>query len=225
MTNALDRPIWHALKSRQAEFAVGEGPALRYVEDVSPFAAAADDEPESLADLARLIPPEQGIVLLQVSEGPLPPSTVEELSAKGVQMVARSVGPPDDTVPIVQLGEADAPEMLALATLTKPGPFLRRTHLFGGYCGIRIEGRLVAMAGERLKVPGHTEVSGVCTHPDFRGRGYAELLSRCVAARILARGETPFLHAWAYNAPAIGLYKKLGFVHRSDVSVKVLRHA
>ena len=117
------------------------------------------------------------------------------------------------------------PEMLALATLTEPGPFLSRTHVMGRFVGIRIDGRLAAMAGERLSFPGFTEVSGVCTHPDFRENGLARRLSATVTARIQARGEQPFLHAWMSNAPAIRLYESLGFEIRSDVDVKVLERA
>jgi len=123
---------------------------------------------------------------------------------------------------IVQLTDADVPEMLALARLTEPGPFLTRTHTMGAFIGIRIGGRLAAMAGERFRFPGYTEVSGVCTHPDFRGRGLARRLSAAVAAGIEARGERPFLHAWKTNRPAITLYESLGFEMRNEVNVAVL---
>ena len=112
----------------------------------------------------------------------------------GVQMVAETLAGGSD-IDFLELGDADAAEMLALATLTEPGPFFTRTHRLGDFIGIRHAGRLVAMAGERMKPEGFTEVSGVCTHPDFRGRGYAGALMRVVAARIAARGEMPFLHA------------------------------
>jgi predicted GNAT family acetyltransferase len=124
---------------------------------------------------------------------------------------------------ILDLDDDDAPEMLALATLTEPGPFLARTHAMGRFRGARLDGRLAAMAGERMRLPGYTEVSGVCTHPDFRGRGLARRLSQIVAAAIQARGETPFLHAWATNTAAIALYESLGFAHRCSVNVAVLK--
>lgn len=143
--------------------------------------------------------------------------------AKGVQMVAtHPIRAETEEEDILTLGDADAPEMLALAKLTEPGPFLARTHHMGAFIGIRIGGRLAAMAGERMRMPGYTEVSGVCTHPDFRGRGLARRLSAVVAANIEARGEQPFLHAWKTNLPAISLDEQLGFRLRTEVNVAVL---
>ena len=124
---------------------------------------------------------------------------------------------------IITLTEKGAPEMLALATLTEPGPFLTRTHTMGHFRGVRIDGRLAAMAGERIRFPGYTEVSGVCTHPDFRGRGLARRLSAAVVAGIEARGDQAFLHAWKTNQAAISLYEGLGFKIRADVNISILR--
>jgi predicted GNAT family acetyltransferase len=164
--------------------------------------------------------------LLQVPDIVVPAGLVPLKVAKGVQMVAtRSVQTAGHTDDIVQLTDADAPEMLALATLTEPGPFLARTHTMGSFFGIRIGGRLAAMAGERMRFPGCTEVSGVCTHPDFRGLGLARRLSAAVAERIGSRGERPFLHAWKTNLPAISLYASLGFEIRAEVDVSVLERA
>jgi predicted GNAT family acetyltransferase len=143
----------------------------------------------------------------------------------GVQMVATRPIDAEAADDIGTLGDADAPEMLALAQLTRPGPFLARTHVMGTFRGLRIGGRLAAMAGERMRMPGCTELSGVCTHPDFRGRGLARRLSAIVCAGIEARGETPFLHAWKDNHPAIALYERLGFRLRAEVNVAVLERA
>lgn len=222
--SVLDRPIWSSLRGRHAEFSVGDRRARRFAADVSPFAAAIDDSPESLAALASITPEDGVIVLLQAGDIPLPPGLEAVTRATGVQMVApRAIEPRHCGYELVELQEADAPEMLALAQLTEPGPFLRRTHALGQFLGVRIDGRLAAMAGERMKPEGYTEVSGVCTHPDFRGRGLAGALSAAVAARIAARGETAFLHAFSTNTPAIRLYEKLGFELRCEVSVAVLR--
>jgi predicted GNAT family acetyltransferase len=199
--------------------------ALRYQREVTPFAATADDGGAAIAALGHLIPEDRSIILLQAEPTPVPPGAVVELQADGVQMVAEHMAAPDPDDRVIDLGDADAAEMLALATLTKPGPFLPRTHRLGGFVGIREQGRLVAMAGERISLPGFTEVSGVCTHPDSRGRGYAGLLSRIVAARIAARVDTPFLHAWASNTAAIRLYETLGFSYRRAMVVTMLRCA
>jgi predicted GNAT family acetyltransferase len=137
----------------------------------------------------------------------------------------RALAPAGTEVEAVDLGDADAAEMLALAQLTQPGPFLARTHTMGGFVGVRLGGRLAAMAGERMRFAGCTEISGVCTHPDFRGRGLARRLSALVAQRIQQRGELPFLHAWASNRAAIALYESLGFELRTEVQVAVLQRA
>ena len=225
MAHILDRPIRAALSTRHGCLAEGGPRALRYHPDISPFAASVDDSPESLGALADLISPGGSAIVVGVGGHPVPPGTEAEHVVPAVQMVAASVTPPTETLPVLELNDADAPEMLELATLTKPGPFMARTHHFGGYIGIRHDGRLVAMAGQRLQVPGFTEVSAVCTHPDFRGRGYGGFLMRTVAARIKARGEVPFLHAYASNKNAIRLYETLGFVQRSPITVTVLRRA
>jgi predicted GNAT family acetyltransferase len=220
----LDRPVWAALSTRHLSLSVGGALARRYAADVNLFASARDDTSAALTALTELVRPGERIFVLQVPDIVVPPRLAPVKAAKGVQMIAtrsvRSAAPDDDD--IAELTDADAPEMLALATLTEPGPFLTRTHAMGTFRGIRIDGRLAAMAGERFRFPGYTEVSGVCTHPDFRGRGFARRLSAAVAARIEARGERPFLHAWSTNLPAISLYESLGFEIRAEVDVKVL---
>jgi predicted GNAT family acetyltransferase len=140
-------------------------------------------------------------------------------AAMGVQMAATR---PLQADPAELLTDDDAAEMLALAKLTEPGPFAEQTHRLGRFIGIHAEGRLIAMAGERMRLPGYTEVSAVCTHPDHRGHGHGRRLSATVAAHIQARGETPFLHAWSTNRPAIALYESLGFVLRTELHIVVL---
>lgn len=219
----LDRPVWASLSTYHAALSEGNSLARRFARDVNLFAAACDDAEAALAALAGLVRPGENVFLLQVPEIVIPPGLTAVKTALGVQMVATRRVPAEEAAgDAVTLSDVDAPEMLALATLTDPGPFLSRTHAMGGFRGIRIDGRLVAMAGERMRFPGFTEVSGVCTHPDFRGRGLARRLSTVVAAKIEARGETPFLHAWNTNAAAISLYEKLGFRRRCEVNVAVL---
>jgi predicted GNAT family acetyltransferase len=218
----LDRPIWQSLTGTHAVFSLGGPLAKRFQRDVTVFATARDDSVEALAALADLVEPGEHVYVLQVPKIIIPPGLVATNTAPGVQMVASRVIAAPDEEGIADLGEADAPAMLALATLTEPGPFLPRTHRMGRFLGIKRAGRLVAMAGERMTAPGYTEVSGVCCHPDVRGQGLARKLSAAVASRIFARGQTPFLHAWKENHAAIALYESLGFVWRADVDVAVL---
>ncbi len=220
--NSLDRPAWASLTTHQAALSLGGALARRYLPDVHLFASARDDSPQSLLALSQLVRPGESVYVLQVPSIALPPQVTLARSAVGVQMVAARRQGAVAGEHIVRLTDSDVPEMLALARLTEPGPFLARTHVMGGFLGIRIEGRLAAMAGERFRLPGYTEVSGVCTHPDFRGRGLARRLSAAVAAGIEARGERPFLHAWKTNLPAIALYQSLGFELRTEVNVAVL---
>ena len=223
MTDLLDRPIWHALAGPQHGFAVGTGKARRFRPDVSPFIACGDDTPEALGEVAGLIGPGESVLFLQRGAVPVPPGTARIEGGQGVQMVAWDFAATEPPPGIVALGEADAGAMLALATLTQPGPFRARTHELSQFWGIKDgTGRLLAMAGERLKLPGMSEVSGVCTHPDARGRGLAALLSRHVASEIVRRGEVPFLHAYASNAGAIALYERLGFRMNGEVEALVV---
>ena len=224
MDHPLDRPVWSALTSRQRALALGDDRALRFAPDYGPFGAAADGSAESLAALAALIPPGDGMAVVEAERTPLPPGATVAQEAELVQMTAAGLvaGEMLMGVEIVDLGEADAAEMRALAELTRPGPFSSLTHRLGDFVGIKEAGRLVAMAGERMKPAGFTEVSGVCTRPERRGRGYAAALIRVVAGRILARGETAFLHSYASNVGAIGLYESLGFAVRRPVLMRVV---
>jgi predicted GNAT family acetyltransferase len=220
----LDRPVWATLTTHHAGLAEGGEHARRFVRDINVFAAARDDSPAALAALAHLVKPGDSVFVLQVPPIALPPGLLVVRETTGVQMLAPPGTPfepaQDEMVP---LRDADAAEMLALARLTEPGPFLARTHVMGSFLGIRVGGRLAAMAGERMRLPGYTEVSAVCTHPDFRGRGFARRLSAAVAHRIQARGDQAFLHAWKTNYSAISLYERLGFRLRAEVNIAELR--
>jgi predicted GNAT family acetyltransferase len=220
----LDRVVWSAFTGRQSDLALVDGDALRVHPDFGLFAATANHAPESLAALGRLVrayPGEVGVV--ERFDPPPVPGTQVVNRAILWQMVAEDLAEPMPvSFAIEPLTQADAPDMLALATLTKPGPFFSRTHELGDFVGVKVDGRLAAMAGERLRPDGFTEVSGVCAHPDFRGRGYAARLMLHVAQAIRARGETPFLHSYADNAGAIGLYQALGFRFRCDQVLTVL---
>jgi predicted GNAT family acetyltransferase len=214
----LDCPIWSALTSRQTVFGSTGVLARRFSEDVSPFAATADDSPEAVAALAALVRVDDDVSLLERAPPAPPPGIKLKLNAAGVQMLLGQLTP-GPVVAFDDLGDADAPDMLALATLTRPGPFRARTHTLGRFIGVRENGQLIAMAGERLQADDFVEVSGICTHPDHRGKGLAAALTRIVAERILQDGRTPFLHAYANNTGAISVYRKLGFEHRCDVTL------
>ena len=223
MTHPLDRPIWSALTTRQADIAVRVGEAVRLKPDYGVFAAAADASESSRIALNYLDIGPEGLWCLEKDPVEPPPGVlVVHHRAPCVQMIADHVVASRPEFEVEKLTEADAPAMLALARMTEPGPFFEHTHRMGDFIGVKAKDLLIAMAGERLRPEGYTEVSGVCTHPDFRGRGYAGGLMRIVAARILARGEVPFLHSYAENAGAIALYEKLGFKLRSSMTLTVL---
>lgn len=222
ISHPLDRAVWHALTSRQAHLAEGNERALRFGADYGLFAASCDLESENLAALTALIPKDGLIGLVETSAIAPLPGTTELMRGDVHQMMAEEIAVKDPHFDVVALGDADAEEMLALATLTEPGPFFRRTHQLGHFIGVRQQGKLVAMAGERLKLRGFTEISGVCTHPDWRGKGYAGGLMGIAARRILGRGETPFLHVYAANSGAIALYERLGFRFRKAFTFTAL---
>ena len=218
----LDNPAMAALLGPQAHLAERHGVALRYPADVSPFIALPDQPgADAWADLAKLTSPAGIVATAGVAAEPGPGWHVV-MRIDGVQLVAdNAVGAHDaDAVP---LGPADVPEMLDLAARTRPGPFLPRTIEFGGYLGIRRDGVLAAMAGERLRPPGWTEISAVCTAPEFRGQGLGTRLTLAVTAAIRDRGDTPFLHAAADNVSAIRLYSALGFGLRRQAEFVVVR--
>ncbi len=222
MAHLLDRPIWTALTTRQAPLAEISGPARRYPADVAPFADMADFSPESFAALHALMRADEPAVLF-TPEAVVPSGPLEiVMAATGEQMVGLPSAFEGEVPDIAPLGEADAPQMRALAELTRPGPFGPRTHTLGRFFGIRVDGRLAAMTGERMTPADCTEMTAVCVHPDFRGRRFAQALLAHVSRQIAARGETPFLHVFSDNASAIALYKRQGMTIRRRLHVTVL---
>lgn len=222
MSHILDRPIWSALETHHAALAQGGPLARRYLPSVSLFAATRDDRPESLEALRALASPDDTLLVVQSSEVLVPDGMTAVSRAPLVQMMAAEPLPEMTDPRIERLGEDDAQAMLDLATLTKPGPFTLRAQSLGSFWGIKQDGRLVAMAGERLRQPGYVELSGVCTHPDVRGQGLGRLMSLYVAGVVSARGQRAYLHSYSTNVAAISLYGSIGFKLRSDMQAAAL---
>jgi len=208
-TRLLDNPALASLNGEHARFAERRGEIARYLPDVSVWTGIpAAPTPQDWEDVRALLGP--GAVLGVGDEAVLPTGWPTVEGAGGVQLTGEAVaGAPDGEA--IELTPDDVPEMTDLVARTKPGPFLPRTIELGRYLGIRRDGRLVAMAGERLHPPGWTEISAVCTDEAFRGQGLGRRLVLAVAHGIRERGETPLMHAAATNTGAIGLYRHLGF--------------
>ncbi|MDE3201627.1 MAG: GNAT family N-acetyltransferase [Acidobacteriota bacterium] len=225
----LDNPIWNALITEQATIARGGMLARSFPYEVGPLSGTAEFTPASMKEMASAVGSGGVIVLFlpgpvetpqgwsMVREGPL--VQMVQVQAQPVTAVPAQIAPH-----LRRLTDADAPQMLELATLTEPGPFRIRTHQLGCFWGIFEGERLLAMAGQRLHLPGMVEVSAVCTHPDARGRGYANILIGLSVDEIRRRNATPFLHAWADNYNAIRIYERMGFVLRKKLYVVALRN-
>lgn len=223
---ALDNPIRASLVSDHAHLSQGGAHARRYLPAIAPFAALLDESAEALGEL-RLLALESPAAVLTPA-GTVPPpidGLAVKFTAEVLQMVAVGATPPAPAGSFLTLGAADAAEMVELTALTKPGPFLTRTHELGRYIGIREGGRLAAMAGERMRFDGFTEISAVCVHPDHRGRGHAQILFAEMMRWIAARGDRQFLHVYSDNAGAIALYERYGFAVRTVLNVTLLQAA
>ncbi|MFT0174715.1 GNAT family N-acetyltransferase [Paraburkholderia mimosarum] len=221
-THALDDAIWGALTGRHRQFAVGDRRVLRYAPAVAPFAAMADTTPESFEALRRLIAEHEPVALTTLDALDPPDGFVVIRHAALLQMVWEGHPVGATSLEHVRLEARDVPEMMALTAVTEPGPFGPRTIELGDYLGVRKNGKLVAMAGERIKIDGHTEISAVCVDPAFRGQGLAAGLIRLLIAAICARGETPFLHVLTSNHGAVSIYREMGFVERREMHLTVL---
>ncbi|MBE1532058.1 GNAT family N-acetyltransferase [Actinomadura algeriensis] len=220
---ALDDPVGASLRGRHAHLARRLGRAAAYVPEVSTFAAvSADPDAAEWDDLARLLGRGELADMFSSPAAP-PPGWDPVFVLDGLQMVWSGRPVEDEPGGVVELGADHVPEMLDLAARTRPGPFWARTRELGAYVGVRENGRLVAMAGERLRPPGWTELSAVCTAPEARGRGHAARLVRALVARVVARDERPFLHVAEANTSAIGLYGRLGFEVREPVTFRGFR--
>jgi GNAT superfamily N-acetyltransferase len=225
--NLFANPVWHALQIKHRHFAVSAGEACRYPADVAPFAAVATPSKSALQSLHSLLVPGESIWLIGETYPSVPElACIENLEC--LQMVLpEKITPPNPTPGIVPLPNENALEMVALTDIAFPGFFRHRTCTMGSYYGIRSgNGELIAMGGERLILNGYPEISGVCTHPSHRGRGYAASLIWRVARDHRREGLVSWLHVSAANHHAIELYRRMGFrevrrvmlhrIHRND---------
>jgi predicted GNAT family acetyltransferase len=222
-SHPLDHPIWTALTTTQQALAEGDARARRYPIEVTPFADMPDLSAENFAALAALMSPTDIAVLFTPEAVKVPAEFKVVLADTGEQLIGTPIETPAHGVEIVTLGIDDVPAMLELTELTKPGPFYARTHELGTFLGIRVDGHLVAMAGERMKPAQYTEMTAVCVHPSYRGRGYGQMLLSAVSRQIVARGEIPFLHVFTSNHSAIALYRRQGMEIRRRLHVTVLK--
>lgn len=211
---SLQRPVWNSLSGRQSHLAMVRGAAVRLDPNVGPFAAVRDESDAAFDELFKAMALQATPVLTVESADFRMPQGCSVLESVALLQMTHDGRPvePAHGLEIDQLVEEDAAEMTALASATQPGPWRERSHTFGKFFGIRREGRLIAMAGERMRPASDlAEVSGVCTLPEFQGQGIAAALVRHVIAGFAAQGERAFLHCNAQKTGAIRLYEKLGF--------------
>jgi predicted GNAT family acetyltransferase len=224
----LDNPIWKALTTRQDQFAQISGQAGKFPHEVTTLASFSEPSSESVDSLAELLEPGETVGLFLLKPVFLPPRLKSVRELQLLQMVHENSSPAtrpgtSSQSSMIELVPNDVPQMIQLAKLTEPGPFGSRTRELGTYLGIFHHQQLVAMAGERLKVHGYTEISAVCTHPEYTGKGYATALVRELVGRIRARGECPILHVRQDNHRAADVYKRLGFAERITFHLMVVR--
>lgn len=225
-TTVLDNPIWNALSTAHAHFAEGNGLAKRYQTDIGPLSGMKDQSPEAYRSLAQLLGPDD-VAVLFLTELPTPPKELRLLQCFPMYQMICLTPPaaPQTDFHIEKLTPGDVPEMRKLAEATEPGPFRSRTIELGGYRGIRVDGRLASMTGQRCGLDDFTEISAVCTWPEFRGRGYAKALVATVANGVFEQNKTPILGVREENVNAIRVYEKVGFTIRRTLHVTVLKRA
>jgi len=213
----LDHPVWSSLTTRQAHLAIGHGAVRRYLPAISPITAVSESGGDVLSSLIAVTDIGDDVSIF----GPITPALGRDWAvlreARITQMIREDTASlPESNIEASVLDAADVEDMMTLVELTQPGPFRTRTIELGTFMGVRENGRLIAMAGERMWTGDLREVSGICTHPEARGRGYARALTARVVNRMLRAGQTPFLHVYSINHAAIDLYRALGFVQRAE---------
>lgn len=226
----LDNPIWSALETRQARFALGSGRVKRYPADIAPFIATGETKPESNlgaeaeAELLEMTTPGEQLYMIGAALSLPSGWEVERRSSVSQMICERSLSTANEEAEeCAVLGPDDVPDMLALTAQVFPGYFRRRTIELGTYIGVHREGRLIAMAGQRMGLTGYSELSGICTHPDHQGQGHARRLVTWLVDATFREGLVPFLHVYSDNLGAKAAYEKLGFVTRCDLPLACIR--
>ena len=224
MAPELDNPFWSSLRSRHRALARCIGDAARYPAEFAPFLGVASAEADVADALASLIDPGESVYLLGVAPN-VPAGCRLETFDELAQMICTAPIPVTDGPEVIELSEAHRADVLALTTLVYPHYFRPRTMELGRYFGIYQDGRLAAIIGERLGMDAYQEISAVCTHPDFNGRGYARRLLALLSNDNLERGRTPFLHVSQQNRRAMRLYEQIGYRHRRGIGFWSLSRA
>jgi ribosomal protein S18 acetylase RimI-like enzyme len=215
-------PFWQALATEHAAIAIGDGPALRYPADVIPFAGMSEPDAPSMLALRDLLAAGETVYATGDSLAEVPGlAHLGEIPGLQMHLPAEAVTTTEPTASestqIVPLTGSNADAMVALTNVAFPGFFRARTYILGSYWGIRVNGELIAMAGERVALPGYREISAVCTHPSHTGKGFAAALIRHIARDHGTRGLRSFLHVAANNQRAVSLYERLGFVTTTPI--------
>jgi ribosomal protein S18 acetylase RimI-like enzyme len=223
-SHELDNPIWSSLRSNHRDLALCTGDAARYPPSVAPFLAVAGADADVAEAVASLLAPDETVYLLGVAPR-LPGGWSLHAYARLAQMTCKATIAVADGPEMIELSEAHRADVLELTALVYPHYFRQRTMEMGRYFGIYQDGRLAAMAGERMGWETHQEISAICTHPDFNGRGYARRLTAMLTNDNLARGRKPFLHASHENHRALRMYEQLGYAYRPDIGFWSLRRA
>jgi ribosomal protein S18 acetylase RimI-like enzyme len=221
MTKLLDNIMWNCFSGPQARFATGSGAVRRYAPGFSPIIGCQDPERPDFRELEKHVAPGESLYV-DIWSGAAPDGWRIDKEARMFKMVWAAPMPADAAPDAVALDSKHAPQAVELAKLTNPGPFGIRTPELGEYFGYFDGERLIAMAGERMEAGTLREISGICTHPDFQGRGLARKLTLKLVHREMQRGLTPFLHVMSHNTGARALYDKLGFRNYLETTVRIV---